>query len=480
MLNINDPESILKEVKSDDNLSRLRIDYDKYLVFNGKLKELIRKAIQAEFILPETVAQLVNRVVPINITGKIIDKLATVYKEVPVREPGDKNEADQELVDFYTKEMSFNRKMKFCNQMFKLYKHSLLEPYVDSYGVPRMRVLPSHTYTVLSDDMIDPSCPTCVVKLLHDDKEVKEQRFAIWTSERHWIVDGDGIIQTADMLAMNNPDGINPYGVLPFVYFKQSDDRLIPLPSEDIVSCNIIICLLLTDLCFASKYQAWSYLVLTGAESTNLTLNPNSIISLPLGPNGEKPTLETVKPEIDIDQMLRLIESNMSMLLTTNGLTVGDVTSQLTTGNAASGAAKMIDQSQSTELREDQVAYFREAEEDFWYLFAHKILPVWVASGILQPEYANAFSVDFELSIRYPELKPMVDDSQKIDQEIKKLNSGLTTRQRAIQAIDPELTLDQATLLIDEIDKESANQLTAIENNLPTQDPSIGSDDGEA
>lgn len=465
-----DVKQIMEHVNSQENRDRISADYDRYTVYNGKLRDLIQKAITKEFILPETVRDLVGRIIPVNITQKICNKLAAVYREAPVRFPVDGNELDLEALDFYVDEMQFNRLMKHANRMFKLHKHVALEPYLSQDGQPKMRVLPSHTYTPYSDDPIEPNKPTAMVKHLFMSSDPDKSRYAIWTEQNHWIVNGNGAVMTDDMVAMNNPDGVNPYGILPFVFIKDSDDLLVPISDDDLISLQVAICLLLTDLAFASKFSSWGIIYLIGVENERISFNPNSVITLPHPPGTEKPEIGTVKQQLDSDAMLRQVEALVALLLTTKNLSVGSVSGQLNVQNSASGVAKLIDAADTTEDREDQIAFFSEAEKEYWWKFAHNILPVWVKTGNMDPEFVKKFSEPFELGIQFPEFRPMMGDNERLDIEIKKLDQGLTTKRDAIKSMNPELTDFEIDQIIADINKEKLSNVKFFEKNMQDEE----------
>jgi hypothetical protein len=459
-------EKIIEFFKSEENQKRLRSDSDRYMVYNGKVKDLVRAAIQKEFLLPETVEDMVGRIIPINITQKIVNKLSQVYREAPVRRPSDLNDADQESLDFYVNETNFNRIMKNANRMFKLHKHVCLEPYVCSNGIPSMRVLPSQTYTPFSDDPIDPKKPTAFLKHIKMDQDATKQIHEYWTNEEHLIINGNGEVLFDEMLKMNNPDGINPYGVIPFVYIKDSDNELIPIQDDDLISMQLAINLLLTDLAFATKYQSWSIFYLIGIQNQKISFNPNSVITLDHAPGTEKPEIGTIKPELDSDAMLRQVEALVAMLLTTKSLSVGSVSGQLDAKNPASGIAKVLDESETTEERKDQVAFFEVAEKDFWFNFAHKILPVWTSAGIIDPSYVMPFTEPFELSIIFPDFKPMIGEKDKVELLKAKLDAGFISFRMAIKELYPNISDLELDSYVAELRKEKLDNMQFFQNNI--------------
>jgi hypothetical protein len=460
-------KEIIEQVQSQENRQRISDDRDRFMVYNGKLKEVIQKAISREFDKPETIRQLFSRIIPVNITQKIINKLAGLYNSPPFRTPMDKNPADQDLIDLYGSEFKINRNGKLANRYFKLHKHALWQPFLDQSGIPRLRTMPSQTYTPFSDDRIQPDRPTMIVKHLVFDGDLEKQRFEIWTDEKFLIVDGKGNIDLFRMQQLDNLDGVNPFGRLPFVYISDdTDGNLIPISDDDLISMQVVICVLLTDLAFASKYQLWSVIALKGANSNqNIDWNPNSVVKLPPGVE-----IEAIKPKLDTLEALQFIESLISMLLTTKNLSVGEVSAELSVGRASSGVAKLIDQSETTEDRLDQEQVFRDSETQLWDLFAHSMLPVWVQSGQINSDFVGKFSDSFALSIRYPDPKPKVSDAEVVDVEIKKLNENLTTRELALREIYPEFSSEEVKNLNESIVKEKKEAVDKMREAFSSED----------
>ena len=469
-----DPKEIVEFVLSSQNQDRIRGDYERYEIWNGKLKDTIKAAIRKEFALPETVDEMLHRITPLNIVQRITQKLAQVYRESPERSPVDETPSDQELIDLFAGEWEMDRKMKFADSMFELTKNFMLEPFINSQGLPRLRVLPSHTYTVLSDDLLDPTDPTHIIKnLVVDNKNPERNKFAVWTHEQHYIVNGKGETLFSEMETMGNPDGINPYGVIPFTYVKKSEDRLVPIADDDLISIGgKIIPILLTDLNFASKYQAWSLIAIIGAQSEKLSFNPNSVISLPEGSS-----IQTVKPQIDIDAMLRQIKAQLGMLLSSKGLKPGDTDGSLTVDGVASGVSKMIDNAESQEIREDRVEFFRCAEENHWYKFAHNILPVWVENKLIDTSFAGRFSEDFELSIKYPEMKLMLNEQERVANAKAKEDAGYITKRMAIKEINPELGEVEIEAIMDKLKKESLETAEFVNRNFSSNESELDGPD---
>lgn len=454
-------------INSQENKKRISGDTARYLVYNGQLRKYVEEAIRKEFLLPETINDLIARIVPLNIVQKIVDKLSVTYMNGAKRVAGNDNEADDELLDLFVTDMEFNNKMKHANRFFKLHKHTALEPFLDRNGFPKTRALPSQTYTVFSDDPIQPEVPTRFIKHVNVVDDKSKCRYHYWTDNEFLILDGTGNPVLSEMREINNEEGINPFGVIPYTYINSSQDLLRPVSDDDLITMQIIINLLLSDLVFASKFQAWSIITIIGAESDTVRLNPNSVITLPDGAS-----INTIKPQLDINEMLSFIESLVALLLTTKNLSVGTVTGQLQADQAASGVAKLIDRAETTEDRQDQISFFKQAEREYWFKFAHNVLPVWIQENRIRPEYAVNFSEDFFLSINFPEPRAYLGEKERLEIEIAKLNMGLTSKKKAMENLNPDATEEEVDALMMEIEEEQDVQARGFREISETDDQS--------
>lgn len=461
-------------IYTTNNMDRINSDLTRYEIYNGKLRGSIEKAIKAEFILQDTVKELINRVIPINITQKIINKLGAVYLSPPLREPAGLDEIDQASINTLEQTMELNTRMKFLNRMFKLSKMAAVEPYLNDNGIPSLRILPSHTFTPYSESFIEPETPTHMIKHMQFTGDRKKDRHIVWSATEHYMMDGEGVI----LPNPENPENLNPYGEIPLVYIKDGFDRLIPLQDDDLISMQIAICLLLTDLAFATKYQAWSIIYLIGAKSEKLSFNPNSVISLDYLPDGQKPEIGSIKPTVDIDAMLREVEALVGLLLSTKNLSVGSVSLKLDGASAASGVSKILDQAESTEDKEDQLQYFSDFEKQLFKVLAKNIIPFWNQQNLINPKVVLEFSPEFELSISYPDQKPAITEKEIVEIEKAKVDAGFTSQRAAIQAVNPELDSDQVDQLIEEIAQDQIREMEMM-TSLPSMVQSPQEEDQE-
>jgi hypothetical protein len=442
-------------------------DEDRYLIYNGQILEILLEAIRKEFKKPETILELGHRLVPINIVQKIINKLGMVYKTKPARASVDRNEEDNEFINLLEDAMNINQRMKEANRLFKLNKRCLVEPYLNNEGIPSLRTLPRHTYEVFSDSRVSPEKPDTIIKVLQDDIDPVKQKYIAWTKDEMRLFDGKGSILVDEMMAINNPSGINPYKTLPFVYINESSLSVNPLPDDDLLRMGVALPIVLSDLTLGSKYQAWSLIYTVGMEG-DIPSSPNSVIHLDFGPNGEKPEIGTVKPNLDIDGVLRLVEFLLATLLSTKNLSVGSIAGKLEAKSFASGVAKMLDQAESIEDREDQQDFFVRAEKELWDKLAFNMIPYWRRNKMLSGELNRDFSQAFELGIIFPEPKILMTQKEKLELSRLKLQGEIkfSTLKRELAVLYPNMTQEEIEQLLIEIKEEAPDPVEKLNKEM--------------
>ena len=445
--------------------SQKQTEVKKYLYFEGNVKPILEEAILKEFKKKESIQGLFARILPLNILRRIIEKLANVYIEAPVRLASDGNEADQELIRLYEQSMNLNVRMREHDQHWELFKKTLGEPYVDAQGFPRYRVVPAQSYYAFSDDIVSPETPDSIWKIISTDIDTTKNIYSVWTNERFLLIDGHGKVRSDMLNSIGNPDGINPYGVIPFVYITESSNSTEPIPEDDLLYCSIALPLLITDLSFASKYMAYSLLWTLNCNA-DIPAGPGAVMHLTAGKDDLKPEVNQIKPNVDIGSTLSLIESIVSYLLSSKGLQTDTVQGKMTVENVASGIAKAIDNSELVTQTKNKQTNFANFERDLWEnRLAKHMIPAWRRSGKLNPKYNLEFSPTFELSIFYKEPRVTMSEKEKIEVSKAKLDAGFSTLNRELKSLYPEYSEDQIADLEQEI---RAEKQSSVVNQMET------------
>lgn len=427
-------------------------------IFEGDLLTYVLEDLKKQ-LSPKAYEQITHRVAPINILKKMIDKLSKIYATSPNRDIGE-IESDKDLLQEYEKAFEINTNMTLANEFFNLFKTCLIEPYLDTDGTPKLRTIPSDRFAVFSDDLVDPQRPTHVIKFMgkYKDKSI----FYLYTDSEFLIVDEFGEIQTDRMTEINNPEGINIYGKIPCVYVNRSRHCLTPLPDTDTLRMAKLIPVLLSDLNYAVMYQSFSVIWTIDANTENLVQAPNALWNIKSDATSDKtPQIGSLKPTVDIDQVVGFIKDQISLWFTTRSIKPGAI-GQMSPDEIASGVSKIIDQADTSEDRQKQIPYFVNAEEALWDLIINYMHPVWMSDKTFQ--LVGTFSPGAKVEVDFPAQKPMLDQSKTIVDMISLKRDGLITKEMALKNIFPDLPEEQ----IDEMLKELASENTVeIENPKP-------------
>lgn len=446
-------------------------------IFHGNLKPYVLNVLYST-LSAQSYEGAKDRVAPINTLQKLIDKLSRIYQHEPTREVVDGTESDAELLAEYEKAFKVNSAMNCGNEMFNLNKSCLLEPYLDEKTrQPKLKVIENDKFLVYSDDMQDPTRVTHVI-IFEGKQQVMTSRgmtekavFRAFTDDELVLFDEDGNILQNRMNEMNNPEGINPYGRIPFVYINRSMYELIPTLDTDVCTMTILVSLLLSDLGYAIKYMAFAMIYGIDVDMSSITRAPNAFIELKSSMEGIKPEIGTVKPEVDITEVMQYTMDLFSLWMNTKGIKAGAVGQN---ENNASGFAKMIDQMDASEARTVQVEIFKTAEEsDLWELVFKHMHPYWVSTGMI--DLNTNFSPNARVAVHFHDQKPMFDRGQLVEELKAEVEAGFLTKKGAIKRLNPRMSPTEIDELMAEIEGDNAITMPV----LPQQDEEVEQQDGD-
>jgi hypothetical protein len=456
-------------------LSYIQVMYQNQVIYSRKLMDIYQgnllKYVEESLALelnPRALARSKGRIPPINVLNKVIGKLSKVYIEPAIRDAGD-NSIDQELLAYYEDKLDVNNQLATANELLNLHKYFAIEPYINN-GVPSMRVLPADKFLVWSDNSFDPTAMTVFIKFMgsitkvvpttdkngvvikNAENVVREVAlYHVYSDESFMIMDADGVVSEYRD---------NPYGKIPFVYCSSSSFELIPTPDADNLAMAVLIPKLLTDINYATQFQSHSIVYGIDIETSNLDNNPDAfwVINSVEG-EGKKPMIGTIKPEVDIDKVITLISTEMSMWLDSKGIKVGSI-GQANVDNAASGIAKLIDEGDASSIGRKQVNLFRKYESDLWNLIV-RMHGYWASSQQLV-DVKQDFSLGFKPAVTFAENKIVVDTKTTLEELKIMFDLGLITPKQALFKLNPDFTDDQIEQLLAEI-KVVKDEVKSIE-----------------
>jgi len=295
-------ERILEFVHA--NKKRIKEAKDLFTINEGQLLPFVEEAMNEE-LSATAFKRARNRIAPINIYPKVINKLSTLYIEPPSRvavdDPQDEivtdTDTNQTILDYYSKEFSIDPNMINAQKQFNVNRYDALEPFLDLADPlnprPKLRVLPAHQFLVWSDDPVDPTKVTVFIKILghfkkmdsmlHEGQEIPMQKevtvFMLYDNDQIIAIDSDGEPRPEFMPKDAEGNSIieNPFGTIPFTYISNSNFSLLPLPNTDDKPMTILAPIIATDLNYAHQYLSHSIIYSIDGEIENLSANPDSI-----------------------------------------------------------------------------------------------------------------------------------------------------------------------------------------------------------
>jgi hypothetical protein len=448
-------KSVIAAVRAQGD--SLQANYKMIDLLEGNLEQYVTRNLE-RLLSPRVLKYALERMVPINIIPRYVDKLSNIYQTGVSREVQGGNEADSELLGWYEKELHMNSVMHQSNRLFNACRSSLIHPYITEDG-PALRVIPNDRFVVVSTDPIEPTKPTMVILLAGKDEKSREI-YWVYTDSEFAVIRSDESIDFKAMEEMGLADGVNPYGILPFIYTNQSHLRLVPVPDYDSIRMAEYIPAALTDLNLAACFASFSMTYIKNGEVSDPTYAPNALWFLKADDPEKDVEIGTLKPEVDYQEVLNLIQSELSLWLGSKGIKTGSV-GALNADQAASGIAKVIDEADTFDVRQAQTVLFGEAEHELWEMIFRNMHPVWVSQGLV--ENRTMFTSTAEVLTRFAVVPVGTQRSQLIQEQRDEYAAGFTTRSRAIQALNPQMSYAQVEELEREIDEERGTNLESRE-----------------
>ena len=446
------------------------------LVHEGQLRNEIEDSLRAE-LTAKSFEKAVKRIPSINLLVRIIDKLSRVYSEPVLRDS--EKDSDDKLLTYFEDALELDKKMASANRMLNLHRSVVLEPFVHQRK-PKLRIVPAHQFLMYSDDPVDPTFPTVYIKFMYKENkatpftdrngrkfeqdETREVDIIYLYSDTEFLVidsEGEQRLDKMEKLGADGKphDGTNPVGVLPVVYVNRSEFRLVPVPDTDTLENTILIPKLLADLNYAVQFQSHSVTVALDVDVPDEAVaSPDAIWNLKSdGEGGKQGRVETIRPTVDIEQVLMLVQTTLAIWLESRNIKAGTFT-QIQAANAASGIAKAIDEADASQDRKAQCSIFHTAEEQLWTLLS-KLQKYWSDTKAID-EMAT-FNDDFKVSIRFSDLKPITSFKDKVEEVKLAIESGMMTPAHGIRHLFGYMTDEDVEKWVEEIaawKKENENK----------------------
>lgn len=501
-------KSVLKEIDGPENLARKNDELRKHEVYRDKTGKWVLLALSKEGLKNETLAQMSNRLANLSVCRRIINKLARNYIVPPKRTA----KRSQKAVDEWGDELDLNTQMKKVDRYLQLFKNTvaMVLPVKDSRAssvsvLPiyrlKMRVLPAWAYDVLPDPN-DPTKIGCLIlseftqrasasdstsdyrgslgyhqsaRLNSSDigdgieqaiadapadtqSDEKNRRFIWWSDKYHFTTDKNGKV-----IASDSPDGLlNPIGIGPYVNFCGDQDNYFWAEGgDDVVDSSILLDKILTDINFISFVQGWGQMVITGKDiPKNIEGGPGKAFVLPQKSSDDPtPTVYFASSNPPISQWLETFKTTLALLLSTNGLSVRNISATLDATDFPSGVAMLIEQSEVVEFNQDTQMLFQDKEPEIWALIESWRKLYSMTKQLVEEQAMLREIKDTDVNLNFVSLKPPISEGELLDNLKKRKELGLASLEDLLRLDNPDLTDEEIAEKAAKLDEEKQKNI---------------------
>ena len=285
----------------------------------------------------------------VNITKRVIDRVSLVYMKPPNKEYSNEN-----IVDFF---FDKDFKMQRAERMTNLLEHTLLKPTWRNDRIEYDIIMDFEP--IFGDDPLKPIAFTYPLSIKSSVYDMTPELWAYWDAENTFVYDSGGKIQDNP----ENPEHINPYGILPFVEcFKEGRPEYSYLdtnPSLDLIQTNLEVNVSETNKNANVMFQSFGYMYVNGQqiEKDSLEVGQDKISFL-----GIDGTMNIVSPPNTVDALTNAVQSSYKMLAQNYHLNISFVEGT----TAQSGVAIKLRNQELTDERVSDIIRWKQAEKDIF------------------------------------------------------------------------------------------------------------------
>jgi len=393
--------------------------YESLDYYNGKTLDYTSKYFSASTL---------NKIVTgnINITKRVIDRISLVYMTPPVRT------YTREDVDAYfiEKDLKLQRLERMTNLLDAVLVKPCWRTKEDGTGCIEYDIITDFE-PIFGEDPLKPEAIVYPIAKKDTVLDSTPELWAYWDSENTFTFDANGKMFTED----DNPDMLNPYGVLPFIEcFREGKPEFSYLDtnaSNDLIATNLGINVAETNKNANVMFQSFGYLFVNGSGIDKDSINIGQDKINHLGVDG---TISIVSPPNAIPALDESIQSSYKMLAQNYHLPISFVEGS----SAASGVALKLRNLELTDERKSDVTRWRDIE---YKLFDMERLIIAVEQG---QDAGDLEDVDFSESVE------VLNDQEQRDKWDWELAKGIIDLADILMQRNPDLNREEAEEILAE------------------------------
>ena len=387
--------------------------------YDGDTKEYTSK-----YFSDSTLSKVVSG--NINITKRVIDRISLVYMTPPVRT------YTREDIDSYfiEKDLKLQRLERMTNLLDAVLVKPCWRTKDDGTGCIEYDIITDYE-PIFGEDPLKPEAIVYPIAKKSTVLDTTPDLWVYWDSENTFTFDDNGKMYTED----DNPDMLNPYGVLPFIEcFREGKPEFNYLDtnaSRDLIATNLGINVAETNKNANVMFQSFGYLFVNGAGIDKDTMQIGQDKINYLGVDG---SISIVSPPNAIPALDESIQSSYKMLAQNYHLPISFVEGT----SAASGVALKMRNIELTDERKSDVTRWRDIE---YKLFDMERLIIAVEQG---QDAGDLEDVDFSESVE------VLNDQEQRDKWDWELAKGIIDLADILMQRNPDLNREEAEEILAE------------------------------
>lgn len=361
------------------------------------------------------------RVFTVNVVKKITNRRATTYRLPPRRTFIG---WDQAAGDQLYRELNIDGVLKKASKLTKLCKTTMLQVgWDDACDTASVNVITPHILDVLHSG--NPEHPQRVI-ITHAATRAEDVSYSDWSANSFHRLNFRGGRTRIE----GNPNGTNPYGVLPFVplFDRLPDDEFFLNGGADLVEAQDAINVALANLWRSVELQAHGQAYATGISANEqLAIGPDRAIALPHGA-----TFGFATPGAPIGDILSAIEFVMRQVAATNdvGADVFDLSKR-----AESGSAKHAERLDLKEARQDDIT--------LWRTYEHRLFEL--IKRVVNTHRPGTIPEGATVSVDFADFGDSLTEAEVLSNLRTKIELGLIAPADALMALNPDGFPDRTT-----------------------------------
>lgn len=357
----------------------------------------------------------------INVTKRIIDRISLVYMKPPRR--------------IYTKEDTplllhhKDFKMQRAERMTNLLDGILIKPCVrfNDRNEQQIEYDIIHDYEpIFDEDPLKPIAFTYPIATKDSVMDDTPMLYVYWDKDNTFTYDENGKIYTDE----DNPDMLNPYGVLPFVECwregRPESSYMDTDASSDLIQTNTMINVAETNKNANIMFQSFGYIYVNGSQIEKDSMEVGADKISFLGVDG---TMNIVTPPNTVDSITSSITTAYKMLAQNYHIDISFVEGT----TAQSGVALKLRNQELQDERISDVIKWREVEKE---IFELEKLMIAVDMG---RDAGELEMIDFE------ETTEILSDKEQREKWDWELSNGLIDQADILMQKDPDRFPDRET-----------------------------------